>query len=47
MKNVAAGANPMIMKQGINKAVDAVVEEIRKITSLVSKIYCSSCQLRC
>ncbi|NLT96179.1 MAG: chaperonin GroEL [Clostridia bacterium] len=31
LKNVAAGANPMIMKQGITKAVDAVVAEIRKI----------------
>ncbi|MBR5558762.1 MAG: chaperonin GroEL [Oscillospiraceae bacterium] len=28
MKNVAAGANPMIIRKGINKAVDAAVEAI-------------------
>jgi chaperonin GroEL len=31
MKQVAAGANPMIMKRGIDKAVKAVVAEIRKL----------------
>lgn len=30
MKNVAAGANPMDLKRGIDKAVDAVVEELHK-----------------
>ncbi len=30
MKNVAAGANPMVLKNGIEKAVDASVEEIKK-----------------
>lgn len=30
MKNIAAGANPMIVKKGIAKAVDATVEEIKK-----------------
>jgi len=30
MRNVAAGANPMILKRGIQKAVDALVEEIKK-----------------
>jgi chaperonin GroEL len=30
MKNVAAGANPMLLKRGIDKAVDAVVAEIGK-----------------
>jgi chaperonin GroEL len=30
MKNVAAGANPMDLKRGIDKAVVAVVEELRK-----------------
>ena len=30
MKNVAAGANPMVVKSGIEKAVDASVDEIRK-----------------
>ena len=32
MKNVTAGSNPMALKRGIDKAVDAVVEEIRKIS---------------
>lgn len=31
MKNVTAGANPMIIKKGMEKAVAAVVEELRKI----------------
>jgi chaperonin GroEL len=30
MKNVAAGANPMVVKKGIAKAVDAAVAEIKK-----------------
>ncbi|MDR3589973.1 MAG: chaperonin GroEL, partial [Negativicutes bacterium] len=30
MRNVAAGANPMILKKGIEKAVAAVVSEIKK-----------------
>jgi chaperonin GroEL len=32
MKNVTAGSNPMALKRGIDKAVDAVVEEIKKIS---------------
>jgi len=32
MKNVTAGANPMALKRGIEKAVEAVVEEIKKIS---------------
>lgn len=31
LKNVAAGANPMILKKGIEKAVAATVSEIKKI----------------
>jgi chaperonin GroEL len=31
LKNVAAGANPMILKKGIEKAVVVTVEEIKKI----------------
>ena len=31
LKNVAAGSNPMILKQGIKKAVKAVVEEIKRL----------------
>src|ERR687896_948899 len=30
IKNVAAGANPMDLKRGIDRAVDVVVEELRK-----------------
>lgn len=30
MKNVTAGANPMVVKRGIEKAVEASVEEIKK-----------------
>ncbi|MGN0611298.1 MAG: chaperonin GroEL [Ruminiclostridium sp.] len=30
MKNIAAGANPMDVKRGISKAVDAAVDEIKK-----------------
>jgi len=36
LKNVAAGANPMIMKRGIKKAVDVAVEEIKKNSKPVS-----------
>jgi chaperonin GroEL len=32
LKNVAAGANPMIIKKGISKAVDTAVEELKKIS---------------
>ena len=31
MKNIAAGANPMIVKRGIEKAVEAIVEELKKM----------------
>ncbi|AVX20444.1 MAG: chaperonin GroEL [Bacillota bacterium] len=31
MKNVAAGANPILLKRGIEKAVDAAVAEIKKL----------------
>jgi len=30
LKNVAAGANPMLLKRGIDRAVDAVVEALKK-----------------
>ena len=35
LKNVAAGANPMILKKGIEKAVAAAVEELKNITKTV------------
>jgi len=36
MKNVAAGANPMILKKGITKAVQAAVEELKASAKKVS-----------
>lgn len=35
LKNVAAGANPMDLKRGIDKAVTAVVSELKKISQAV------------
>ena len=35
IKNVAAGANPMILKRGIEKAVEAVVAELKKVSKSV------------
>src|SRR5438445_4605779 len=32
LKNVTAGANPMAIKRGIDKAVSAVVDELKKIS---------------
>ncbi len=37
MRHVAAGANPMIMKRGIDKAVKAVVAEVRKLAKDVKE----------
>jgi len=36
LKNVAAGANPMALKRGIEKAVDAVVEDLKSQSKSVS-----------
>jgi chaperonin GroEL len=36
LKNVAAGANPMAIKRGIERAVDAAVEEIKKMSKEIS-----------
>jgi chaperonin GroEL len=35
IKNVAAGANPMDLKRGIDKAVETVVEDLKKISKTV------------
>ncbi|MDR5683587.1 MAG: chaperonin GroEL [Armatimonadota bacterium] len=35
LKNVAAGSNPMLIKRGIDKAVEAAVEELKKISQPV------------
>src|SRR5438876_2525530 len=35
IKNVAAGANPMDLKRGIDKAVEVIVEELKKISKPV------------
>src|SRR5687768_15572954 len=37
LRNVAAGANPMALKKGIEKAVAAVVEEIKKSATPVEE----------
>ena len=36
VKNVAAGANPMEIKRGIECAIEAVVEELKKMSTSVS-----------
>ena len=36
VKNVAAGANPMIMRRGINKAVEKAVEGIKEISTPIN-----------
>src|SRR5881296_2401254 len=36
IKTVAAGANPMALKRGIDKAIEAVVEEIKKLAKPVT-----------
>ncbi|MBI3694146.1 MAG: chaperonin GroEL, partial [Acidobacteria bacterium] len=36
VKSVAAGANPMALKRGIDKAVDAVVEKIKDLSKPVT-----------
>ena len=35
-KNVAAGANPMVLKRGVQGAVDVAVEEIKKLSTPVN-----------
>lgn len=35
MKNIAAGSNPMLLKRGIDKGVEAVVAEIKKLSKPV------------
>ncbi|MBU5317389.1 chaperonin GroEL [Clostridium bornimense] len=36
LKNVTAGANPMLIRQGIKKAVDVTVEELKKISKPIN-----------
>src|SRR5207237_1486726 len=36
LRNVTAGANPTSLQRGIMKAVDAIVEELKKISKKVS-----------
>ncbi len=36
VKSVAAGANPMALKRGIERSVDAVIEEIKKFSKPIS-----------
>lgn len=35
VKNVAAGANPMIVKRGMDRAVETIVDELRKLSKAV------------
>ncbi len=37
MKNITTGANPMVMKRGIDKAVKAVIEELKKSRKELTK----------
>ena len=37
LKNVTAGANPMALKRGIDKAVEEVVEQLKKISKTIGK----------
>jgi co-chaperonin GroES (HSP10)/CheY-like chemotaxis protein len=37
LKNVTAGANPVALKRGIDKAVAAVVEQLKKVSTKVSR----------
>jgi len=36
LRNVAAGANPMIIKRGLDKGVDAIVDELKRISKPVN-----------
>src|SRR4030081_1987629 len=36
VKTVAAGANPMAMKRGIEKAVQVIVEQVKKLSTSIS-----------
>ncbi|MFA6525186.1 MAG: chaperonin GroEL [Patescibacteria group bacterium] len=36
IRNVAAGANPMIVKKGMDRGVTAVIEELKKISKAIS-----------
>ncbi len=36
LKNISSGANPMEVKRGIDKAVDAIIEELSKLSKEVS-----------
>src|SRR6202051_895641 len=37
LKNLAAGANPMLLKQGIDKGAEAVIEEIKSMSKQVER----------
>ena len=49
MKNFAAGANPIILKKGIFKAVEVATEELKKMSKPVEskKGNCTSCKHFC
>ena len=43
VKAVAAGANPMALKRGIEKAVEVIVNEVKKLTGTFTPEYCEDC----
>ena len=45
LKNLTAGANPMSMKRGIDKAVDIAINKIRDLSKSVSN--CTGCRYFC
>lgn len=38
LKNIQAGANPMVLRRGIEKAVDALVEELKKMSKKLTTV---------
>ena len=45
LKNVAAGANAIILRKGMQKATEAAVEQIKEMSTAVTdkEPYCKSC----
>jgi chaperonin GroEL len=38
LKNIQAGSNPMVLRRGIEKAVEALVEELRKMAKKLTTV---------
>ena len=41
LKNVTAGANPIALKRGIDKAVEAIIVELKKLSKAIWPAICS------